>query len=102
MFDKILQYSSNLKTVSLQEVESFLVSEQNDRLGNDDRAVSQFICDFLRDPHREIQEPYFTISEFLDFLFSKQNDLWDPTKDKVYEDMSRPLSHYWISSSHNT
>lgn len=102
VFDKILQYSSNLKTVSLQEVESFLTSEQNDTLGNDDKAVSQFICDFLRDPHREIQEPYFTISEFLDFLFSKQNDLWDCSKDKVYQDMTKPLSHYWISSSHNT
>ncbi|KAJ8929429.1 hypothetical protein NQ314_017878 [Rhamnusium bicolor] len=102
IFDKILQYSSNLKTVSLQEVESFFRNEQNDRIGNDERSVSQFICDFLKDPHREIQEPYLTTSEFLDFLFSKQNDLWDPNKDKVYQDMCKPLSHYWISSSHNT
>lgn len=42
------------------------------------------------------------LPEFLDFLFSKQNDLWDPKKDIVYQDMTRPLSHYWIASSHNT
>ncbi|CAH1179228.1 unnamed protein product [Phaedon cochleariae] len=102
LFDKLSQYSSNLKIISLQDVESFLVHEQNDPLGNDDRAVSQFICDFLKDPQREIQEPYFTVPEFLDFLFSKQNDVWDPTKNTVYQDMSKPLSHYWISSSHNT
>jgi phosphatidylinositol phospholipase C gamma-1 len=50
----------------------------------------------------DVQDPHFTIAEFLDFLFSKQNDLWDPTKDTVYQDMSRPLAHYWIASSHNT
>lgn len=81
---------------------SFLINEQVDSLGNDDRAVSQFVCDFLKDPQREVQEPFLTIPEFLDFLFSKQNDLWDPKKDIIYHDMSKPLSHYWISSSHNT
>ncbi|XP_044272158.1 1-phosphatidylinositol 4,5-bisphosphate phosphodiesterase gamma-1 isoform X2 [Tribolium madens] len=102
IFDKLALYSSNLKSVSLQEVQSFLSKEQNDDLSNDDRAVSRFICDFLKDPQREVQEPHFTISEFLDYLFSKQNDLWDPNKDTVYQDMSKSLSHYWIASSHNT
>ncbi|KAG5882921.1 hypothetical protein JTB14_023383 [Gonioctena quinquepunctata] len=102
LFDRLPQYSANLKSVSLQEVEDFLITEQKDQMGNDDRAVSQFICDFLRDPQREVQEPCLTIPEFLDYLFSKENDLWDPSKDIVYQDMSRPLSHYWISSSHNT
>ncbi|CAH0547497.1 unnamed protein product [Brassicogethes aeneus] len=102
LFDKLPQYSSNMKTISCQEFSCFLIHEQNDSLGNDDRMVSQFICDFLKDPQREIQEPYLTVSEFCDFLFSKQNDLWDTRKDKVYHDMSRPMSHYWVSSSHNT
>lgn len=57
---------------------------------------------FLKDPQRDVQEPNFTLQEFLDFLFSKQNDLWNPSKDMVYQDMTRPLSHYYISSSHNT
>lgn len=56
----------------------------------------------LQDPQRDVQEPFFTIPEFFDFLFSKQNDLWDPAKDVIYQDMKRPLAHYWISSSHNT
>ncbi|XP_072399750.1 1-phosphatidylinositol 4,5-bisphosphate phosphodiesterase gamma-1-like [Diabrotica undecimpunctata] len=102
LFDKLSEYSSNYKAVNLPDMVSFFVNEQEESLGNDDRAVSQFICDFLKDPQREVQEPFLTIPEFLDFLFSKQNDLWDPKKNTVYQDMSQPLSHYWISSSHNT
>lgn len=71
-------------------------------MGNDERKVSCFIRDFLKDPQRDVEEPFFKVSEFLDFLFSKQNDVWDPTKDVVYHDMTRPLAHYWIASSHNT
>lgn len=39
--------------------------------------------------------------ELIDFLYSPENSLWDKSRD-IPHDMSRPLSHYWISSSHNT
>lgn len=42
------------------------------------------------------------ILQFIDFLFSKQNEVWDSRCDKVYMDMKQPMSNYWISSSHNT
>uniref|UniRef100_A0A1Y1KG69 1-phosphatidylinositol 4,5-bisphosphate phosphodiesterase gamma n=1 Tax=Photinus pyralis TaxID=7054 RepID=A0A1Y1KG69_PHOPY len=101
-FDRYTLYSANLKTVTLQEFQSFLIQEQLDELGNDERKVSEFIREFLKDPQRDVQEPYFAMAEFLDFLFSKQNDLWDTSKDIVYQDMTKPLAHYYISSSHNT
>uniref|UniRef100_A0A4W4FQ13 1-phosphatidylinositol 4,5-bisphosphate phosphodiesterase gamma n=1 Tax=Electrophorus electricus TaxID=8005 RepID=A0A4W4FQ13_ELEEL len=41
--------------------------------------------------------------QFLTYLFSKENSIWDSTLNYVRpEDMNNPLSHYWISSSHNT
>ncbi|KAK7892087.1 hypothetical protein WMY93_024050 [Mugilogobius chulae] len=40
---------------------------------------------------------------FLSFLFSKENSIWDEKYSEIHHlDMNNPLSHYWISSSHNT
>uniref|UniRef100_A0A7N6FHD9 Phosphoinositide phospholipase C n=1 Tax=Anabas testudineus TaxID=64144 RepID=A0A7N6FHD9_ANATE len=37
------------------------------------------------------------------FLFSKENSVWDERFTEIRNlDMNNPLSHYWISSSHNT
>lgn len=108
IFDEILfkenydTYSSDGKTITLQEFQQFLITEQEDNLGNDERAVSKFMRDYLQDPSRDAQEPYFTITEFMDFMFSAENEIWDRRHDVINQDMNRPLSHYWIASSHNT
>lgn len=45
----------------------------------------------------------FLPEQFLTFLFSKENSIWNSQLDMVcLENMNNPLSHYWISSSHNT
>ena len=36
------------------------------------------------------------------FLRSKDNSAIDPEHETVYQDMTQPLSHYFINSSHNT
>lgn len=102
IFDKYSLYSANGTTVTLREFQTFLRLEQNDELGDDEPRTSQFIRDYLKNPQRDIYEPYFTLSEFMEMLFSKQNTIWDHKHDNVTQDMTRPLSHYWISSSHNT
>ena len=35
-------------------------------------------------------------------MLSETNDLLDPKELSVHHDMSRPMAHYWIHSSHNT
>jgi hypothetical protein len=40
--------------------------------------------------------------DFCGFLLSPCNDILDPGQLEVNQDMSRPLSQYWINSSHNT
>lgn len=88
--------------VTLQDFQNFLLAEQQDSIGNDETEVSRFIRDYLQDPQRDIQEPYFNFSEFIDFLYSKSNEIWDEKYDQIIHDMTRPLAHYWVSSSHNT
>mmetsp|Transcript_25405 Transcript_25405/g.59867 ORF Transcript_25405/g.59867 Transcript_25405/m.59867 type:complete len:1599 (-) Transcript_25405:219-5015(-) len=45
----------------------------------------------------------FTKDDFMNFLLSDENDLMDPRKGvESADDMSHPLSSYWIMSSHDT
>nr|XP_032801741.1 1-phosphatidylinositol 4,5-bisphosphate phosphodiesterase delta-4-like [Petromyzon marinus] len=43
-----------------------------------------------------------TLDGFVRYLTSPDGSLWDQRHDSVSHDMTQPLSHYFISSSHNT
>ncbi|XP_042786894.1 1-phosphatidylinositol 4,5-bisphosphate phosphodiesterase gamma-1 isoform X1 [Panthera leo] len=89
--------------VSVPEFQQFLLEYQGELWAVDQLQVQEFMLSFLRDPLREIEEPYFFLDEFVTFLFSKENSVWNSQLDAVCpETMNNPLSHYWISSSHNT
>ncbi|XP_066442634.1 1-phosphatidylinositol 4,5-bisphosphate phosphodiesterase gamma-1 isoform X2 [Eleutherodactylus coqui] len=92
-----------LYRVSLLDFQGFLLDYQKEMWATDLLQVQEFMFHFLRDPLREIEEPYFTLEEFVTFLLSKENTVWDSALDTVCPlNMDNPLSHYWISSSHNT
>lgn len=40
--------------------------------------------------------------QFLEYLLSRANDIWKQRHGEVYQDMTRPLTEYFIASSHNT
>lgn len=101
-FNGPMPYSDNTETVTLKEFQKFLLTEQGEEKAKDDQYISSFIQEFVQDTQREVQEPYFTINEFVDYLFSKHNEVWDTKCNRVYQDMTKPLCDYWISSSHNT
>lgn len=39
---------------------------------------------------------------FLMYLLSDEGSIFNSSHRKVYQDMTQPLSHYFVSSSHNT
>eukprot|EP00040_Diaphanoeca_grandis_P044507 m.12537 g.12537 ORF g.12537 m.12537 type:complete len:1464 (-) comp9359_c0_seq1:177-4568(-) len=42
------------------------------------------------------------LSNFVQYLHSKENSIFNPAHQKQYCDMTQPLAHYFINSSHNT
>ncbi|KAM4525850.1 1-phosphatidylinositol 4,5-bisphosphate phosphodiesterase delta-3-A-like isoform 1-T1 [Fundulus diaphanus] len=45
---------------------------------------------------------FMTPNGFTMYMLSKENCVFNPEHQRVYQDMKHPLSHYFISSSHNT
>lgn len=98
-------FSNDRKRITPQEFCEFLANEQKDFNIEDTKSVEALMRDFINDSKRDsdaISELSFTIKDFMNYLFSKQNEIWDSSHDEVNQDMNRPLTHYWIASSHNT
>ncbi|XP_048838622.1 1-phosphatidylinositol 4,5-bisphosphate phosphodiesterase gamma-1 [Brienomyrus brachyistius] len=99
---RFVERSDQLK-VSLSDFQHFLLECQKEQWATNITQVQEFMFSYLREPLREIEQPFFYQDEFLTYLFSKENTIWDSKLDQVVpENMNNPLSHYWISSSHNT
>uniref|UniRef100_A0A671URN9 Phosphoinositide phospholipase C n=1 Tax=Sparus aurata TaxID=8175 RepID=A0A671URN9_SPAAU len=89
--------------VLLHDFQRFLIYEQKESWASDLNQVREVMTTFIDDTMRKTNDPEFTVSEFLSFLFSKENSVWDEKFSEISNlDMNNPLSHYWISSSHNT
>ncbi|XP_071767338.1 1-phosphatidylinositol 4,5-bisphosphate phosphodiesterase gamma-2 [Centroberyx gerrardi] len=89
--------------VLLHDFQRFLIYQQKESWASDLNQVRELMTTFIDDTMRKTNDPEFTVSEFLSFLFSKENSVWDEKFSEVRNlDMNNPLSHYWISSSHNT
>ena len=95
------KYSTDGKLMSLQDFHKFLATEQG-QVEKVER-VAAIMREFLADSSRNTQAPYFTFTEFSDWLFSSSNTLLSSLHcSTVHQDMTRPLAHYFIASSHNT
>ncbi|XP_059191820.1 1-phosphatidylinositol 4,5-bisphosphate phosphodiesterase gamma-2-like [Centropristis striata] len=89
--------------VLLHDFQRFLIYQQKESWASDLNQVRELMTTFIDDTMRKTNDPEFTVSEFLSFLFSKENSIWDEKFSKINNlDMNNPLSHYWVSSSHNT
>uniref|UniRef100_A0A6J0UT95 1-phosphatidylinositol 4,5-bisphosphate phosphodiesterase gamma n=1 Tax=Pogona vitticeps TaxID=103695 RepID=A0A6J0UT95_9SAUR len=89
--------------VHLHDFQRFLLHEQQESWAQDLSKVRERMSKFIDDTMRETDEPFLYVDEFLMYLFSKENSIWDEKYNAIDPQvMNNPLSHYWISSSHNT
>uniref|UniRef100_A0A8C6V3E2 1-phosphatidylinositol 4,5-bisphosphate phosphodiesterase gamma n=1 Tax=Neogobius melanostomus TaxID=47308 RepID=A0A8C6V3E2_9GOBI len=87
--------------ISLYDFQKFLQMDQKESWACDLGRVREFLMSYMRGS--PTLEPLLQLDEFLTYLFSKENSVCDPRLSPlVADDMKRPLSQYWISSSHNT
>uniref|UniRef100_A0A803TZS0 Phosphoinositide phospholipase C n=1 Tax=Anolis carolinensis TaxID=28377 RepID=A0A803TZS0_ANOCA len=93
-------HSPNHKVLPLSNLVAFLKNEQF-QLEADETTASQLIAKF--EPIEEARRnSEMTFEGFLRYMTSEDCMIFKTEHQSVYQDMTRPLCEYFISSSHNT
>lgn len=101
ILDLIIGFSEDKLSFSSMSFQKFLVQEQKETWAEDSNNVKTFLSKFHGFPDSRV-EP-LSKAEMIAYLFSKENSIWDQQKLKLDEEtLKKPMSQYWISSSHNT
>ncbi|XP_036003670.1 1-phosphatidylinositol 4,5-bisphosphate phosphodiesterase delta-3-A isoform X1 [Fundulus heteroclitus] len=91
-------YSSNGSVLSTAELRDFLGDQGEDAsLKNAQNLI--FTYEFNDRAQKKL---CMTQNGFTTYMLSMENDVFNPDHAQIYQDMTRPLAHYYISSSHNT
>ncbi|KAG9337602.1 hypothetical protein JZ751_028454 [Albula glossodonta] len=92
------RYSSNGCVLTTMELRDFLGDQGEDAsLQHAQSLILTYELNSWAHKHQFMTQNGFTM-----YMLSQQNDVFNPTHSEVYQDMTQPLSHYFISSSHNT
>uniref|UniRef100_A0A4W4FUM7 Phosphoinositide phospholipase C n=1 Tax=Electrophorus electricus TaxID=8005 RepID=A0A4W4FUM7_ELEEL len=91
-------YSSNSCVLSTLELRDFLGDQGEDASLN--HAKKLILTYELNDWAQK--NLFMTQNGFTMYMLSHENDVFNPDHTHVHQDMSRPLTQYYISSSHNT
>ncbi|XP_061556433.1 1-phosphatidylinositol 4,5-bisphosphate phosphodiesterase delta-3-A isoform X2 [Phycodurus eques] len=91
-------YSSNGCVLSTAELRDFLGDQGEDAsLAHAQTLTSTYeLNDWAQ------RNQFMTQNGFTMYMLSRENDVLNPEHARVYQDMSRSLAHYFISTSHNT
>ncbi|XP_076000183.1 1-phosphatidylinositol 4,5-bisphosphate phosphodiesterase delta-3-A-like [Genypterus blacodes] len=91
-------YSSNGCVLSTAELRDFLGDQGEDAslLHAQNLILTYELNDWAQ------KNQFMTQNGFTWYMLSLENDVFNPDHARVYQDMNRPLTHYFISSSHNT
>ncbi|KAG8125266.1 hypothetical protein E2320_020586 [Naja naja] len=94
------EYSEDGKKLTLLEFVDFLQQEQMEVNGTDELAME--LIDRYEPSETGKARHILSPEGFLMYLCSPDGSIFNPEHRKIFQDMSQPLCHYFISSSHNT
>ncbi|AWP21838.1 putative inactive phospholipase C-like protein 2 [Scophthalmus maximus] len=96
----LVQFSSNKEFLDTKDLMRFLEAEQGMTHVSEDTSLKLIQS---HEPSEEGQQQgYLSLDGFTSYLTSAECHLFDEEHNAVCQDMSQPLSHYYINSSHNT
>ncbi|KAM3596552.1 uncharacterized protein V6R79_016473 [Siganus canaliculatus] len=96
----LVQFSSNKEFLDAKDLMRFLEAEQGMAQVTEETSLKLIQA---HEPSEEgRQQGYLSLDGFTSYLTSAECHLFDREHDSVCQDMTQPLSHYFISSSHNT
>ena len=111
VYKKYIQKGDEGLFTTPSDFQRFLREEQNDVIADDIDYVYH-VMSYMKsvddvEYNKEMidlcpEKLNFEIHEFLSYLFSPMNSVFKDEHRVVYQDMTKPLSWYWIASSHNT
>ncbi|KAK2830220.1 hypothetical protein Q5P01_018151 [Channa striata] len=96
----LVQFSSNKEFLDSQDLMKFLEAEQG--MAHVSVETSLKLIRSHEPSEEGRQQGYLSLDGFTSYLTSAECHLFDREHDTVCQDMSQPLSHYYINSSHNT
>lgn len=95
---KVFQdFSADGECLLLDELESFLQSEQQEREG-----MAKEMIQLYEPSETARQQLCMSLEGFQLYLCSPHGSIFNSDHAQLHQDMGLPLSHYFISSSHNT
>ncbi|KAJ8381734.1 hypothetical protein SKAU_G00025120 [Synaphobranchus kaupii] len=93
-------YASGKDSLHASGLLQFLQRDQVESEAND--AMAENLIDKYEIDETEQKNRMMTFNGFLRYMESKDCCVLNQEHTRVYQDMGHPLSHYFISSSHNT
>ncbi|XP_059822942.1 inactive phospholipase C-like protein 1 isoform X1 [Hypanus sabinus] len=96
----LVQISRNKEYLDAKDLMLFLETEQGMI-----HATKEMCLDIIKryEPSQQGQlQGYLSIDGFTRYLLSAECSIFDPEHNKVCQDMTQPLSHYYINASYNT
>nr|XP_005485259.1 1-phosphatidylinositol 4,5-bisphosphate phosphodiesterase delta-4 isoform X2 [Zonotrichia albicollis] len=94
------EYSEDGKKLTLLELTDFLREEQLEDEGTEELAME--LIDKYEPSETARARHVLSADGFLMYLCSLEGSIFNPQHRGLWQDMSQPLCHYFISSSHNT
>ncbi|XP_074949289.1 1-phosphatidylinositol 4,5-bisphosphate phosphodiesterase delta-4 isoform X3 [Phalacrocorax aristotelis] len=94
------EFSEDGKKLTLLELVDFLRQEQLEDEGTEELAME--LIDKYEPSETARARHVLSADGFLMYLCSPEGSIFNPQHRVLWQDMSQPLCHYFISSSHNT